>query len=129
MNPLQSHSKRSVTKTKEIVSTQRKQRSLLLQIRTTPGNNRISSRSNKTNNTARNKKGVLIKTLIFNLSNPDSKGIKLRLEVLLFPFNLTWIKNNKLPTRNNKLPTTIKVIYLCELIKRLKRIISAIILL
>jgi len=44
------------------------------EIETTPGKNKINSKSNKTNKTARKKKGALTDIKEIILSNPDSNG-------------------------------------------------------
>lgn len=46
----------------------------LLNKRMTPGKNRTSSRSKRTNKIAKKKKGVLTETRVNKLSNPDSRG-------------------------------------------------------
>lgn len=51
----------------------------LLKSITTPGKNKTSSKSKRTNKIAKKKKGVLTETNVNKLSNPDSRGVSLSL--------------------------------------------------
>jgi len=47
---------------------------VFLKVETTPGKNKINSRSKRTNKIAKKRKGALRDILEINLSKPDSKG-------------------------------------------------------
>jgi hypothetical protein len=106
LSPQKDHSRAKVIKTIKLISLQIIKEFPLQKEEITPGKNKISSKSKRTNKIAKKKKGVLTERFGVNLSNPDSKGVKLSLFKALFLDRKTCTKRT--PTnKNNKIKVII----------------------
>jgi len=98
-----------VIKTIKLISPQITKEVSLQKEEITPGKNKISSKSKRTNRIAKKKKGVLTERFGVSLSNPDSRGVSLSLLRTLFLERKTCTKRT--PTnKSNKIKVIIIII-------------------